>query len=178
MYATLRPCALALHMCCYADHVANTSARCMGVGWGGVGHANVMYACVTCNTPRHATSMWFDLASLEKVATSEPSTEIAVRSESNEVQMGVLLYVETQRQVWKHAEFKDFERHLVALSEKDAVRKLFTLYRLQKKTENFPFFFGHPDVKNERFVEAKRTFSNHTKWKPQKSNVFFLAPDD
>jgi hypothetical protein len=41
----------------------------------------------------------FDLASLEKVATSEPSTEIAVRSESNEVQMCVLLYVETQRQV-------------------------------------------------------------------------------
>ena len=76
-------------MYCYADHVANTSARCTGVGWGGVGHANVMYGCVTCNTPRYA----------EKVATSEPSTEIAVRSESNEVQMGVLLYVETQRQV-------------------------------------------------------------------------------
>ena len=44
-------------MYCYADHVANTSARCTGVGWGGVGHANVMYACVTCNTPRYATSM-------------------------------------------------------------------------------------------------------------------------
>ena len=50
----------------------------------------------------------------------------------------------------------------MALSEKDAVRKLFTLYRLQKKTD-FSIFFGHPDVKNERFVEAKRTFSNHTK---------------
>ena len=50
----------------------------------------------------------------------------------------------------------------MALSEKDAVRKLFTLYRLQKKTEFFPFFFGHQDVKNERFVEAKPTFSNHT----------------
>ena len=28
-----------------------------GVVWGGVGHANVMYACVTCNTPRYAASM-------------------------------------------------------------------------------------------------------------------------
>ena len=28
-----------------------------GVGWGGVGHDNVMYACVTCTTPRYATSM-------------------------------------------------------------------------------------------------------------------------
>ena len=51
----------------------------------------------------------------------------------------------------------------MALSEKDAVRKLLTLYRLQKKNGFFPFFLGHPDVKNARFVEAKRTFSNHTK---------------
>ena len=50
-----RPCALAAHMYFYADHAANTSAHCTGVGWDGVGHDNVMYACVTCTTPRYAT---------------------------------------------------------------------------------------------------------------------------
>ena len=92
--------------------------------------------------------------------------------------MGVLRYVETERQVWKHAELEDFERQLVALSEKDGVRKLFTWHRRNKKKKDFlTSFFGRPDVKNERFVEAKRTFSNHTKWKLQKSHVFF-EPDD
>ena len=162
-------------MFCYADHVAYTSARCTGVGWGGVGHANVMYACVTCNTPRYATSMCTCVA---HVLLRWPRCLHVWTlhgggvgwGESNEVQMGVLLYVETQRQVWKHAEFKDFERNLVALSEKDAVRKLFTLYRLQKKTENFPFFFGHPDVKNERFVET------HIQMKTSKIKCFFSRP--
>ena len=177
-------------MYCYADHVANTSCTASHI-WC---YAAVISSCTSSHIWCYAavissctsSHIWCYAAIISSCtashiwcyATSEPSTEIAVRSESNEVQMGVLLYVETQRQVWKHAEFKDFERHLVALSEKDAVRKLFTLYRLQKKTDFFPFFLGHPDVKNERFVEAKRTFSNHTKWKPQKSNVFFLAPDD
>ena len=33
----------------------------------------------------------------------------------------------------------------------------------QKKTEIFASFFGASDVKNEGFVAAKRTFSNHTR---------------
>ena len=39
------------------DVLGVVSTGCTGVGWGGVGHANVMYACVTCNTPRYAASM-------------------------------------------------------------------------------------------------------------------------
>ena len=53
----LRPCALAAHIDCYAGYVANTSARCTGLVWGGVGHEDVMYACVTYETLLCATSM-------------------------------------------------------------------------------------------------------------------------
>ena len=80
--------------------------------------------------------------------------------------------------MWKYVECADFERDLVALSEKGGARKFLTWHRFQKKTDIFPSFFGSPDVKNAGFVAAKCTFTNHAKWKPQKSNVFFLDPDD
>ena len=56
---------------------------------------------------------------------------------------------------------------------KGGARKFLTWHRIQKKTDFFQVFFGSPDVKNEGFVAAKRTFSNHTKWKPQKPFFFF-----
>ena len=94
----LRPWALAAHMYCYADHAAITSARCTGVGWGGVAHDNVMHACVATLCYVHVHLLPTCTATLlEKVATSKPSTESAVKSKSNEVQLCVQLYVATQR---------------------------------------------------------------------------------
>ena len=89
--------------------------------------------------------------------------------------MGVLLYVETQRQVWKHAEFKDFERHLVALSEKDAVRKLFTLYRLKKKRKFVHFFL---DIRMSKMSVSLRR-NAHFQITPNenlKNQMFFSRP--
>ena len=169
-YAAVISSCTSSHIWCYAAIISSCTASHI---WC---YAAVISSCTSSHIWCYAAIISSCTAShIWCYATSEPSTEIAVRSESNEVQMGVLLYVETQRQVWKHAEFKDFERHLVALSEKDAVRKLFTLYRLQKKRKIFHFFW---DIRMSKMSVSLRR-NAHFQITPNenlKNQMFFFSP--
>ena len=73
--------------------------------------------------------------------------------------------------MWRHNAKCENALNLKTLS--DTLWRRVTKMLSSKKTGNCPRFFRRPDVKNVHFVEAKRTFSNHTKWKSRKSNVFF-----
>ena len=170
-YAAVISSCTSSHIWCYAAIISSCTASHI---WC---YAAVISSCTSSHIWCYAAIISSCTAShIWCYATSEPSTEIAVRSESNEVQMGVLLYVETQRQVWKHAEFKDFERHLVALSEKDAVRKLFTLYRLQKKNGNFSIFFGTSGCQKWAFRWGETHIFKSHQMKTSKIKCFFSRP--
>ena len=89
--------------------------------------------------------------------------------------MGVLLYVETKCKVWKRAEFEDFERHLVASSDKNAVRKLLRIAQTQKKRKIVRDFF---DVRMSKMCVSLRR-NGHFQITPNenlKNQMFFFRP--
>ena len=115
----------------------------------------------------------FDLASLEKVATSQQKLQSGV----NPMRFKwAYSYMWRHNAKWQHAEFKDFERHLVALSEKDAVRKLFTFYRLQKKNGNFSIFFWTSGCQKWAFRWGETHIFKSHQMKTSKIKCFFSRP--
>ena len=77
----------------------------------------------------------------------------------------------------KRAEFEDFERHRVALCEKDAVRKLLRITQTPKKRKMFQDFFH---VRMSKMCVSLRR-NGHFQITPNENlenQMFFLDPDD